>query len=540
MKTLNIFLSGVMALSLAMAGGCQDDYTAPVLQVPVATLQPNTTIADFKAAIADYSVDICPARPDGSHYIIHGRVVSSDISGNIYQNLMIQDETSAITFSIGQGDMHTVYPLGQDVVVDVTGLYVGQTNGLFCIGSYYENIGTPQVGRMPYQQFREHSQLNGLPDDHFVYVKYGDPLPADHPYCLVVDFDQIPAAGVEMRDIQSQLVEFRNVQFEGAGELTFAPFQENANRTIKSSDGAEMTVRNSGYANFHNDILPTGKGTVRGILSYYGGWQLLLRSRADVIFNAKGQKASDPLSVSEVLELANDGQQGWVEGYIVGCVYPGVQNVAGNDDVNFGNEGDVAPDNVLIAESRDCTDYSKCLAVHLPADSRLREFASLLLNPEAYGRKLTVNGTFSTYLGMSGVTDCTGELLLEGYDIQGGESNPFKCSYIIDNWQKGERGYAEGYIVGYVVGRSYSTGVHFGVPSEGEDFNKAYLVLGPTPDCTDPELCIVVNTDPFRDEIGLGAHRDFYKKLLIVEGTLGESLGRAGVVRPLDSWQIAE
>lgn len=532
MKTLKIFLSALAAAALLTAGGCQDDYTAPALQVPVATMEPNTTIADFKAAIADYSVDVCPNRPDGLPYIIHGRVISSDITGNIYQNLMIQDETSAITLNIGQADMHTVFPLGQDIVINVTGLWVGQTNGLFCIGSYYENIGTPQVGRMPYQEFREHCQLNGLPNDHFKYVKYGEEYPKDNPYCIIVGIDQIPSAGVEMRDIQSQLVEVRNVSFLNAGELNFAPDQENANRTIRNKDGGELTVRNSGYSTFHNDILPTGTGTVRGILSYYGGWQLLLRSRSDVIFNAQGQSYGDPLDVAQVIELGNNGQEGWVKGYIVGCVLPGVQTVASSADVLFGNEGAVAPDNVLIADDADCTDYTKCLVVRLPADTRLREYASLLENPDAYKRQLTVLGTFGPYLGMAGVIDCPGELLLEGFEINGSETTPFTCAYILENYEKGERGFSEGYIVGYIEGRDYENGVRFGCPEAGKDFNRAYVVIGPKPSCTeaDKDLCVVVNTGSFRDKIGLYDNPDNYNKLLVVEGTLGTALKRAAVL----------
>ena len=73
---------------------CQDDIDAPFVEVPVAANQANTTIAELKAAFwqdASNYADSVRTKPDGSHYIIKGRVISSDEQSNVFKNISIQD-----------------------------------------------------------------------------------------------------------------------------------------------------------------------------------------------------------------------------------------------------------------------------------------------------------------------------------------------------------------------------------------------------------------------------------------------------------------
>ena len=151
------FVMAAIAAGGAALGSCQDSYDAPELNVPVATLQPNTTISEFKRAFGDEIAVRIPYKEEDSKtpYILHGR----DASGNIYKSLVIQDETAAIALSINQSSMYTDYRLGQEVVLDATGLWVGQYASYVQIGALGEYNGNPQLGFMPYDLFREHSQL---------------------------------------------------------------------------------------------------------------------------------------------------------------------------------------------------------------------------------------------------------------------------------------------------------------------------------------------------------------------------------------------
>ncbi len=534
----------MLLLLTLMVGGCQADIDAPGLEYPEATMQANISIADLKTAFADVvTVGKIGTKADGSHYIIKGRVVSSDATGNIYQSLVIQDNTAAMDFSIGRASLYNIYPVGQEVVVDVTGLYIGMYGGLQRIGDYYESGGLAQPGRMLYAKFAEQSQLNGLPDLSMKYVGMNAEWPESSPYTIVADMENLPSAGEELRNMMSQLVEFHNVHFEDGGELPYAPYQETVNRTLVDQNGNKISVRNSGYSNFYNDVMPEGEGTVRGILSYYGNtsdspWQLLLRSLDDVIFTSKG-KREDPYTVQEVLAAGNNGMNAWAEGYILGTVKPGVAEVTSLDDITFGNDGDIVRSNLVLGPTADCRDLQSCIVLELPQGSRLREYANLDDNPDNLGRRILVNATFLPYLGMHGLVDSPGTFAdfdIEGQTIDipdglGTLDMPYTCNYVINHTDEPSAAWVGGYVVGYVSGRSYDTGVHFEAPGPDADYANANLVLGPTAGCNDPALCIVVRltSTEHRDALGLKNNPAIFGKYIRVEGKFGTYLNRAAV-----------
>ena len=138
-----------MALAITASAGlvsCQAEMDDPGLVVPEASIKANTTILELKQAYEN-KIEKVGFKPgtekydaegnvvDGEHIIIHGRVVSSDASGNIYKSLVIQDETASLAFSINSGSLYNFYRLGQDVVVAMTGLYLGYYYGLQQVGS---------------------------------------------------------------------------------------------------------------------------------------------------------------------------------------------------------------------------------------------------------------------------------------------------------------------------------------------------------------------------------------------------------------------
>lgn len=416
MKRHKIITLGIGALALA-AGmtACQADMDTPDLQVPEATIQPNMTIAELKTEFQN-KTELVGTKEDGSHYIIHGRVVSSDASGNIYQNLVVQDETAALTFSIRQGSMYTSYRLGQEVVVDMTGLYIGYYRGLQQVGAPGDPYdGAPQLGFMAYDNWLGHAQKTGLPNPDTKLVTYDEQWPADNMYCISLT---LPISQGDLIRLQSQLVEIRNVSFSGAGKLTYAPKQETVSRYIKNEAGDSIAVRNSGYSNFYNDTLPVGTGNVRGILGYYGdSWQLTLRDRSDVMISNDGAKEK-PFIVEQMLSGNYNMREGWATGYIVGSVKAG-ETATAADKVIFGKDAEL-DNNLLIADDPDCTDLSKCVTVDLTQGSMLRRYANLIDNPDVYKKKLSVLGTVGSYLGTTGMNDCPGTIgsfAIEGVEI---------------------------------------------------------------------------------------------------------------------------
>lgn len=544
----SLLMAAAMTAPMALTG-CQDSYDAPELQDPVATMEANTTLSEFKQLFGDEIAVRIPYKDEATKtpYIIKGRVVSSDASGNIYKSLVIQDETAALAFSINQSSMYIDYRLGQELVINVTDLWAGQYAGYFQIGSLSEYNGNPQLGFMPFDLFRQQSQLNGLPDQNFKYVRYGNEAPADNPYCIILDLatlKTVPSYGPGYLNMMSQLVEIPNVSFSDAGKeppVTFATYQETCDRYIRDAAGNTLNVRNSGYSSFWNEPLPTGTGTVRGILTVYNGsWQLLLRGLEDVIFTTEGSK-SEPYTVPQAIAMNSNGRVAWVEGKVIGSVRLGVTEVTSRDQIIFNAADAEVDNNVVIAESADAP-FEEMMVVNLPAGSKIREYVNLLDNPQALGRSLKVQGSLLTWLGMPAVTDVStgfSDFELEGLDISGvtdagsgTEDDPYTVAYIINNPEPQERVWVEGYIVGFVQGASVENGATFRPYQSGDDYSGANILLGVSKD-TDSvsEAVPVVLSGTFRSKYGLNRNPDkmgVHVKMLCNIGEIS-TFGQIGV-----------
>lgn len=555
MKLTRILYSALAALALAGTTGCQNSFDEPGLSVPVATMQANTSIAELKQAFMSTNATLCPVKDEATqeHYIIKGRVVSSDATGNIYQSLMVQDATGAMPITVRRASLYNEYHLGQEVVIDVTGLWIGRYNSLMQLGWLGEPYnGVDQLTFMSFAEFQAHTQLNGNPVVDTKYVGLGADYPEDRMYCISLDIDQvadIAALSEECVMLQGQLVEFSNVRFIDGGEEIYAPYQETVNRYIVGEGSAkQIVVRNSGYSTFYNDILPTGTGRVRGILSWYGdgsanssqpnvvqGWQLLLRSLDDVIFDNKGSRET-PYTLDEVLAFENNGISGWAEGYIVGAL-----DVNGN--YVFSDDGDINDDNLLVAGAPGITDPNLCAVLRLPPGSQLRQYGNLPDNPPNLHKQIKVWGRFAEYgtTGLPGIMDNPGTaswfeidgVIIPGFTGQGAGilSDPYTVEYVLTNYEQAQTGvWTAGYIVGYVEGGSYESGVKFGVPDASADYNNANIVIAATPDCTDPAKAIPVRlTSDARKTLGLKNAPEVFGKKLLVKGGLELYLGQPGI-----------
>ncbi|MDE6484023.1 MAG: choice-of-anchor J domain-containing protein [Duncaniella sp.] len=424
--------TGLLALGFVSLTSCQDDVDAPVSTAPVATITANTTIAEVKERFwsddrnyiwsnpeTDEVISSIPLTESGEHMIISGRVVSSDASGNIYKSLVIQDETGALAMSINANSMYNQYRRGQEILVDLTDMWIGKYNGLQQLGfpNFTEQYGW-EATFMPFEFFKEHIQLNGMPEPDAIDV------------ITITGADLQSSTPENLRRLQSQFVRINDCEFEGGGTLTFTEGSKTTtNRNLKLADGTTLIVRTSGYSNFWGHTLPAGRGDVMGILSYYGtDWQLLLNSDRDCInFGIPTQNPGSedvPYTVDQAIEIINAGSAAndvWTTGFIVGAVAPGVTEVASNADVEF--TASVSMDNTLvIAAAPDVKDYTECLVMSLPQGSLLRTYGNLLDHPENYGKAITLKGNLVKVMTTTGITTtgAAGTFAIEGVDLPGG------------------------------------------------------------------------------------------------------------------------
>ncbi|MCM1519487.1 MAG: DUF5689 domain-containing protein [Lachnoclostridium sp.] len=425
----NIFKCfGLIALGLISFSACQDDVDDPAFVTPKATLEANTTIAEVKTTFwsddRNYNKQIgLKDEATGEHYIISGRVISSDAAGNVYKSLIIQDETAAIAMSINANSLYTTYREGQEIVLDLTNMYIGKYNGLQQLGfpQYTEQYGW-ETTFMPKEFFVEQAQLNGLPDPEACKI-----IP-------ITGADLASGTTENLVRLQSQLVRINDCYFEEGGKATFTDGSKvTSNRVLKLADGTSLNVRTSGYSNFWGDVLPEGHGDIIAILSYYGTeWQLMLNSVNGCINfgNPTANPGSEelPYTVGQAIEVINSGSTAndvWTTGYIVGAVAPGVSEITSNADIEFTDK--VSLDNTLVIAADPAEkDFSNCLTFTLPQGSALRKYGNLLDNPTNYGKLMTIKGNLGKYLAAPGITGITGEVgtfTIDGVEITDIPSN---------------------------------------------------------------------------------------------------------------------
>lgn len=263
------------SLLIAAAGStsCDDDKALPPMPVPGADQDipaTNTTILELKEKFLNtdpnafsYST-LVGEKEDGSHYVISGTITSSDKAGNIYKNLMIEDGTAGLTIAVDQTKLYQDYKVGQTLTIDVTGLYMGAYGRCMQLGWEPLSAEKPQPSRIPEKIFPTHAFVHGFPGNVSSQV------------VTVPEIDEARKNPEQFIAMQSRLVKFENMEFETPGE-PLAVQGQSTSRYAFDENGNRIQLYNSGLSSIWANTLPSGKGAIAGILSYYNNaWQLLL------------------------------------------------------------------------------------------------------------------------------------------------------------------------------------------------------------------------------------------------------------------------
>lgn len=282
MKKLNIYAALVIgALSL---GSCMDkDWQAPDFgdNPPYGNneIKPNKqtkiTIADLKAKYANVFSS------NGYKLIeedlqLHAVVNGNDQGGNLYKQISIQDETGGIIVGINGTDLYAFMPVGQKLVINLKGLYIGAYGKMAQLGSEY-NGG---MGRMDLNVWKKSVRLVGSE------VKDGDTTIEMTAKADTIAFT--PAK--DWNSMIGRIVRISNVTIEGEGTQTLAPEDGSvrltsncANRDIKGA-GSSIVLRTSTYSDFASRPIPAGKVDIYGVCTYFNGtWQILMRTNSDLV-----------------------------------------------------------------------------------------------------------------------------------------------------------------------------------------------------------------------------------------------------------------
>ncbi len=288
-----------LVMGLGLTSCMDDDWKAPSGDTPAYgnnTLQEKNviSIAELKEkyGITKEMINDTVRIDDGIQ--IKGVVTGNDAEGNIYNEIALQDETGGILVCIAQGGLCGQMQVGQEVLIDLGGLYIGAYRSQPQIGVPYTSTSASGAkstypSRIARAEWQTRFKLIGKPDAKKLVAKE-------------FDYESLKGNETELYKYAGCLVKATGVGFAKAdGKTTYAPKSEGAStgygvmRAFKNmSTGKDYTtnefgVRTSCYSDFAAEKLPEGKLTVTGILTCYKSQtkykataQILMRQQSDV------------------------------------------------------------------------------------------------------------------------------------------------------------------------------------------------------------------------------------------------------------------
>ena len=288
-----------LVMGLGLTSCMDDDWKAPSGDTPAYgnnTLQEKNvvSIAELKEkyGITKDMINDTVRIDDGIQ--IKGVVTGNDAEGNIYNEIALQDETGGILVCIAQGGLCGQMQVGQEVLIDLGGLYIGAYRSQPQIGVPYTSTsasGAKSVypSRIARAEWQKRFKLIGKPDASKLVAKE-------------FDYESLKGNETELYKYAGCLVKATGVGFAKAdGKTTYAPKSEGASTgygvmrafknmtTGKDYTTNEFGVRTSCYSDFAAEKLPEGKLTVTGILTCYKSQtkykataQILMRQQSDV------------------------------------------------------------------------------------------------------------------------------------------------------------------------------------------------------------------------------------------------------------------
>ena len=242
MKNYSHYLTILLCLSLTIS--CNKIYDEPpVVEIPEGT---RISISDLKDMFTGSPITL------DSNYSIYGNITCEETNGNFYKEAYIQDLSGAIKLKLdASGGLY----IGDSIRVSLNGVTMSEYGDLIQL----DNISVDE-------------QIVKIATNRFVT-----------PYTTSIN-------NLNIEDDQSRLIKLDSVEFQSTN-VTYADAINLATgeRYLNDCDGNSILVRTSGYANFADDTVASGKGSIIGIFTRYGATkQFIIRDITEV--NMEGDR----------------------------------------------------------------------------------------------------------------------------------------------------------------------------------------------------------------------------------------------------------
>lgn len=287
MKKIKFIALAFLALTL---GSCMGDgYADPDLteKVPASPWGNNSLREKNVISIADLKTQFATIINSDNGYkliekdmMIKAVVTGNDVSGNIYNQVSVQDASGAIIIAINGSGLSGYLPVGQEILVNLKGLYIGSYKKLPQIGGVNTKLSDGSLGIGKIER--------AIWNEHFKILNPGE---ADASTVVPEEFDLTKLTDAAYMEANvCKLMTLKKVKFASAnGTNVWAPDDTNTSlelidaETGKRINKNNLVVRNSGYSKFANEVVPQGVFDITGIFTRYNNtWQIVLRSTDDL------------------------------------------------------------------------------------------------------------------------------------------------------------------------------------------------------------------------------------------------------------------
>jgi hypothetical protein len=243
----------------------QDDYETPLLNCAETYLTADVNPQDITA------VDDAKPYSGPKGGIIEAYVVSSDVSGNFFKTISLQTKDGSFGFSI-PADVESLFRKmepGRLVFVKLDSTYTDIEYGSLRIGALYNET---EVGRLSPADFKE------------IVI----PSCKVYPDSLLVR--KMPIAQALKDENINTLIELQDVEFDKIAAASGSTYynKNNAiggatNLNLEDKNGNTIIFRTSEFTAYAAHAVPTGSGTVTGVLTkYQDTYQFIARTENDI------------------------------------------------------------------------------------------------------------------------------------------------------------------------------------------------------------------------------------------------------------------
>ena len=213
------------------------------------------TLSEIKALYADMPVTL----PEKT--VFEAVIISSDKDGNFYRDLYLQDEQGqGISIKIDRKNIYETYPIGTKLVVDASGLTLGRDNNRLSIGT--AGSGSYQTAFIEWKDFTDKAFKTGTKEIAPKVVTIAEITPA----------------------IWNTYIEIKGLTAVDGGKKKWVEGGKDTNSVFRDEAGKEIVVRSNRFVPYKDNLLPTKKVNIRGVLSGFNTTnQIFLNSIDDVV-----------------------------------------------------------------------------------------------------------------------------------------------------------------------------------------------------------------------------------------------------------------